>query len=219
MRNINIGLLAHVDAGKTTLSENILYTSGAIRTLGRVDHKDTYLDNYAMEKERGITIFSKQARFCYGDLNVTLLDTPGHVDFSSEMERVLSVLDLAVLIVSGPEGVQSHTRTLWRLLEHYEVPTVIFVNKMDMQGTDRKQILTNIRENLSKACVDLENDREAALDEISSTDEEFIEEYLESGTLSDESIKDAIAGRLAFPVWFGSALKGEGTLELLEGIA
>ena len=138
MRNLNIGLLAHVDAGKTTLSENILYISGAIRNLGRVDHKDTYLDNNAMEKERGITIFSKQARFRYGDANVTLLDTPGHVDFSSEMERVLSVLDLAVLIISAPEGIQSHTRTLWKLLEHYDIPTVIFVNKMDMAGVDRK---------------------------------------------------------------------------------
>jgi small GTP-binding protein len=222
MRNLNIGLLAHVDAGKTTLSENILYTSGAIRNLGRVDHKDTYLDNYAMEKERGITIFSKQARFTYGDLNITLLDTPGHADFSSEMERVLSVLDLAVLIVSAPEGIQSHTRTLWKLLEHYEVPTVIFVNKMDMEGTGKEKTLTEIRENLSKRCVELTNDNgvvnDNAIEEISSADEELIEEYLESGTLSKESIKSAIERRLAFPVWFGSALKSEGINELLSGI-
>ncbi len=218
-RILNIGLLAHVDAGKTTLAENILFTAGTIRRIGRVDHGDTYLDNNDMERSRGITIFSKQARFEYKDLKVTLLDTPGHVDFSSEMERTLSVIDLAVLIISGPEGVQSHTRTLWRLLEHYDIPTVIFVNKMDMQGTDRGRILAEIRENLCKTCVDLENDRETALEEISSIDEDFIEEYLETGTLSDESVRGAIAERLAFPVWFGSALKGEGTAQLLEGIA
>ncbi|MCR4618948.1 MAG: TetM/TetW/TetO/TetS family tetracycline resistance ribosomal protection protein [Lachnospiraceae bacterium] len=218
MRNINIGLLAHVDAGKTTLSENILYNTGAIRSLGRVDHKDTYLDNYAMEKERGITIFSKQARVKLGELDVTLLDTPGHADFSSEMERVLSVLDLAVLIVSAPEGIQSHTRTLWKLLEHYEVPTVIFVNKTDMPGTDRNGVLSELKEGLGKLCVDLENDVESGLEEISSTDEELIEEYLETGTLCDESIKSAIERRQAFPVWFGSALKGEGIGEFLKGI-
>ncbi len=218
MRILNIGLLAHVDAGKTTLAENILFTAGAIRHMGRVDHGDTYLDSNSMERSRGITIFSKQARFVYGDIAVTLLDTPGHVDFSSEMERVLSVIDLAVLIISGPEGVQSHTRTLWRLLEYYDIPTVIFVNKMDMQGTDREKILADLRENLSKTCADIEGDRDAALEEISMADEGYIEEYLETGTLSNESIKEAIAERLAFPVWFGSALKNEGVSELLDGI-
>ena len=218
MQNLNLGLLAHVDAGKTTLSENILYTSGAIRSLGRVDHKDTYLDNFEMEKERGITIFSKQARFTYGGINFTLLDTPGHVDFSSEMERVLSVLDLAVLIISAPEGVQSHTRTLWKLLEHYDIPTVIFVNKMDMQGADRGAVLTEIQNILDKKSVDLDGDRESALEEISSADEELIEEYLETGSLCDDSIKRAIEERLAFPVWFGSALKSEGIKQLLDGI-
>ncbi len=217
-RILNIGLLAHVDAGKTTLAENILFTAGTIRHMGRVDHGDTYLDSNSMERSRGITIFSKQARFVYGDIAVTLLDTPGHVDFSSEMERVLSVIDLAVLIISGPEGVQSHTRTLWRLLEYYNIPTVIFVNKMDMQGTDREKILADLRENLSKTCADIEGDRDAALEEISMADERYIEEYLETGTLSDESIKDTIAERLAFPVWFGSALKNEGVSELLDGI-
>ncbi len=218
MQNLNLGLLAHVDAGKTTLSENILYTSGAIRNMGRVDHKDTYLDNFEMEKERGITIFSKQAKFSYGGINFTLLDTPGHVDFSSEMERVLSVLDLAVLIVSAPEGVQSHTRSLWKLLEHYDIPTVIFVNKMDMQGADRESVLKEIQNSLNKKCVDLTGDREASLEEISSVDEELIEEYLETESLSDESIKRAVEERLAFPVWFGSALKSEGITELLDGI-
>ena len=219
MRNLNIGLLAHVDAGKTTLAENILYTTGTIRTIGRVDHKDTYLDNYEMERSRGITIFSKQARFKYGDLDVTLLDTPGHVDFSSEMERVLSVIDLGILIISGPEGVQSHTRTLWRLLEHYEVPTVIFVNKMDMQGADRAGLMKEIREALSKGCVDMEGDGPDALEEIAMSDEKLMEEYLESGSLSADSIRSAIEGRLSFPVWFGSALKGEGVMQLLEGIS
>ncbi len=218
MRNLNIGLLAHVDAGKTTLSENILYISGAIRNLGRVDHKDTYLDNNAMEKERGITIFSKQARFRYGDANVTLLDTPGHVDFSSEMERVLSVLDLAVLIISAPEGIQSHTRTLWKLLEHYDIPTVIFVNKMDMAGVDRKKVLQSLKEGLDKTCVDMLSDRDVAIEEISSTDEELIEEYLETGDLCEDSIRSAVERRLFFPVWFGSALKSEGVKEFLDGL-
>ncbi len=218
MRILNIGLLAHVDAGKTTLAENILFTAGAIRHMGRVDHGDTYLDSDSMERSRGITIFSKQARFEYGGIAVTLLDTPGHVDFSSEMERVLSVIDLAVLIISGPEGVQSHTRTLWRLLEYYNIPTVIFVNKMDMHGTDREKILADIRGNLSSACVDMDGDRKAAFEEISMTDERYIEEYLETGTLSDESIKEAIEERLAFPVWFGSALKNDGVSGLLDGI-
>ena len=219
MQNLNLGLLAHVDAGKTTLSENILYTSGAIRNLGRVDHKDTYLDNFEMEKERGITIFSKQARFTYCGKDFTLLDTPGHVDFSSEMERVLSVLDMAVLIVSAPEGVQSHTRTLWKLLEHYDIPTFIFVNKMDMQGADRSAVLAEIKSVLGKRCVDMENDRDSALEEISSADEELIEEYLETGALSDDSIKHAIEQRITFPVWFGSALKSDGIKALLDGIA
>ena len=219
MQNLNLGLLAHVDAGKTTLSENILYTSGAIRNLGRVDHKDTYLDNFEMEKERGITIFSKLARFTYCGKAFTLLDTPGHVDFSSEMERVLSVLDLAVLIVSAPEGVQSHTRTLWKLLEHYEIPTVIFVNKMDMQGADKEKVLRQLQSDLDKRCVDLEGDRESSIEEISSADEDLIEEFLETGTLGNESIKRAIEERLAFPVWFGSALKSDGVGALLDGIA
>lgn len=218
MRYINIGLLAHVDAGKTTLAESILYTSGAIRTVGRVDHGDTYLDNNEMERSRGITIFSKQARFKYGDLDVTLLDTPGHVDFSSEMERVLSVIDLAVLIISGPEGVQSHTGTLWRLLEHYDVPTVIFVNKMDMQGADRDELMNKIRESLSENCVDMAGD-EAACEEIAMSDEELMEEFLETGSLSSDSIRFAVENRLAFPVWFGSALRSEGVKELLDGIS
>ena len=218
MRYINIGLLAHVDAGKTTLAENILYTSGAIRTVGRVDHGDTYLDNNEMERSRGITIFSKQARFKYGDMDVTLLDTPGHVDFSSEMERVLSVIDLAVLIISGPEGVQSHTGTLWRLLEHYDVPTVIFVNKMDMQGADRDELMNKIRESLSENCVDMAGN-EAACEEIAMSDEELMEEFLETGSLSSDSIRFAVENRLAFPVWFGSALRSEGVKELLDGIS
>ena len=153
-RRLNIGLLAHVDAGKTTLSESMLYLSGSIRKLGRVDHRDAFLDTYGLEKERGITIFSKQAVFRWKDTDITLLDTPGHVDFSAEMERVLQVLDCAVLVVSGADGVQGHTETLWRLLKRYEIPAFIFVNKMDQDGTDRDSLMAELRERFGDGCVD-----------------------------------------------------------------
>ena len=163
MKHIVMGILAHVDAGKTTLSESILYTSGAVRKVGRVDHGDTFFDTDNIERERGITIFSKQTRFVYqqgeddkNGIEVTLLDTPGHVDFSAETERVLSVLDYAVLVISGLNGVQSHTRTLWRLLRHYNVPTFIFVNKMDVARISREELMADIRENISPECVDME---------------------------------------------------------------
>ena len=149
-----IGILAHVDAGKTTLSEALLYTTGKIRSLGRVDHKDAYLDTDAMEKERGITIFSKQARIVVDEKEITLLDTPGHVDFSAEMERTLQVLDYAMLVISGTDGVQGHTRTLWRLLKHYQVPTFLFLNKMDMDGTDKEKSKQELKTELSEGCVD-----------------------------------------------------------------
>lgn len=218
MENLVVGLLAHVDAGKTTLAESLLYNAGTIRKIGRVDHGDAYLDTNRMEKDRGITIFSKQARLCFDGMDITMLDTPGHVDFSSEMERTLSVLDLAILVVSGSEGVQGHTSTLWKLLEHYDVPTVIFVNKMDQPGTDKKAILEDIKKKLSKSCVDMTDDDEAVMENISATDEELIEEYLESGELSVDSIKGALCERKVFPVWYGSALKNEGVTELLSGI-
>ena len=218
MRKLVIGLLAHVDAGKTTLAESLLYTSGTIRSQGRVDHKDAYLDTDSMEKDRGITIFSKQARLQWKDMDITLLDTPGHVDFSSEMERTLSVIDIAVLVISGSEGVQGHTRTLWKLLEHYGVPTIIFVNKMDQPDTDKNKLMAQLKSGLSVNCVDMTNDSSVVYENISACDESMIEEYLETETLEPESIRTAIAERKVFPVWFGSALKNDGTDTLLDGI-
>ncbi|MCQ2493296.1 MAG: TetM/TetW/TetO/TetS family tetracycline resistance ribosomal protection protein, partial [Lachnospiraceae bacterium] len=229
MKKLAIGLLAHVDAGKTTLAESLLYTSGAIRNQGRVDHKDAYLDTDSMERDRGITIFSKQARMRWKDMDVTLLDTPGHVDFSSEMERTLSVIDIAVLVISGSEGVQGHTRTLWKLLEHYGVPTFIFVNKMDQPDTDRAKLMAQLHSGLSKNCVDMTGgtsgdgdntttDMSVIYENISACDEALIEEYLETDTLEVDSISGAIADRKVFPVWFGSALHNDGTDKLLDGI-
>ena len=158
-KHICAGLLAHVDAGKTTLSEGMLYLSGKIRTPGRVDHGDAYLDTFAMERERGITIFSKQAVFHIGDMSVTLLDTPGHVDFSAEMERTLQVLDYAILVISGADGVQGHTLTLWRLLERYRIPVFLFVNKMDQEGTDKEALLKELKKRLSENCIDFDENQ------------------------------------------------------------
>ena len=229
-----IGILAHVDAGKTTLSEALLYKTGQIRQLGRVDHKDAYLDNDAQERERGITIFSKQARIVLPDWKVTLLDTPGHVDFSAEMERTLSVLDYAVLVISATDGVQGHTRTLWRLLKHYNIPTFLFINKMDMDGTDAKKLLLELKKELSDGCVDFlwdchishdtkelekkgsEDTREGFFEEIAMCDDELLEEYMEQGEISDAHIRQAIAARKVFPCCFGSALKIEGVDEFLS---
>ena len=218
MNKLVMGVLAHVDAGKTTLSEALLYQSGAIRRLGRVDHQDAFLDTDAMERERGITIFSKQAEFSLGDLDVTLLDTPGHVDFSAEAERVLQVLDCAVLVVSGSDGVQAHTRTLWRLLERYEVPTFLFVNKMDLAGTDRGKLMDELKARLDGGCVDFSLPPDQLAEEAAVCDEALLERYLESGAVSEEDLTDLIAGRKLFPCLFGSALKLEGVDELLETI-
>ncbi len=212
-----IGILAHVDAGKTTLSEALLYNTGQIRNLGRVDHQDAYLDNDALERERGITIFSKQARINDGDFSATLLDTPGHVDFSAEMERTLQVLDYAILVISGTDGVQGHTRTLWRLLKHYEVPTFIFVNKMDMDGTDASAIQKELKSELSDGCVSFTN-MEAVYEEIAMCSESLLDEYMETGELESLSISKAIADRMVFPCFYGSALKNTGVAELIEGI-
>ncbi len=232
-----MGLLAHVDAGKTTLAEAMLYTCGKLRSPGRVDHKDAFLDNFSIERERGITIFSKQAQIEWGGEAVTLLDTPGHVDFCAEMERTLHVLDAAVLIVSGTDGVQSHTETLWRLLERYKLPTFIFVNKMDREGTDREALLRNIQSRLDVRAVDFSDlintggedaDEKAdyasrlgtgALENIALCDEAIMEKYLESGRLSDDDIISLTAERKLFPCFFGSALKLEGVEGLLDGIA
>ena len=210
---ISVGLLAHVDAGKTTLSEALLYLTGAIRKMGRVDDRDAFLDTYELERERGITIFSKQAVFDLGDKNITLLDTPGHVDFSAEMERTLQVLDYAVLVVSGADGVQGHTRTLWNLLARYRIPTFIFVNKMDQPGTDKALILKELKKKLDASCVDMEDP-----EDIATGDERALEEYLEAGEVSIDTISQMIADRQIFPCYFGAALKLQGVQELLDGI-
>ena len=218
-KHICIALLAHVDAGKTTLSEAMLYLSGSIRKLGRVDKKDAFLDNYGQERERGITIFSKQARLSVNDTQFTLLDTPGHVDFSAEMERTLQVIDYCVLVVSGSDGVQGHTRTLWRLLTHYKIPVFLFVNKMDQQGTDKAAILEELRTQLSEFCVDFsENGTEAFFESIAISDEEALNEFLETGQVSGDRIKKLIKERKVFPCFFGSALKLFGVENLLKGL-
>lgn len=219
MKKLVIGILAHVDAGKTTLSEAILYISGAIRRLGRVDHKDAYLDTYELERERGITIFSKQAVMEYEDIMITLLDTPGHVDFSAEMERSLQVLDAAVLVINGADGVQGHTQTLWRLLKRYRIPVFLFVNKMDQQGTDQMKLLTELKERLSEGCIDfMDADREIFLENIAMCDEAIMDRFLEKGTIEQKEIRKAVMERKVFPCYFGSALKLWGVEELLQGI-
>ena len=217
MKQICIGILAHVDAGKTTLSEALLYRAGAIRRLGRVDHQDAFLDTDAMERQRGITIFSKQAVLELGDTRVTLLDTPGHVDFSAEMERTLQVLDCAVLVISGTDGVQGHTRTLWDLLERYQVPTFLFINKMDLAGADREALLAHLKDKLSSGCVDFGNSDTLA-EEAAVCDESVLEHFLETDELPDTAISRMIAERKLFPCFFGSALKVEGVEELLSGV-
>ena len=214
-----LGILAHVDAGKTTLSESILYLTGSIRKLGRVDNKDAFLDTYSLERERGITIFSKQAEIVMRGRSYTLLDTPGHVDFSAEMERTLQVLDYAVLVISGADGVQGHTQTLWRLLARYEVPTFIFVNKMDQNGTDRMALMEEIRQRLGDSCIDFSEEADARNENLAMCDEKVLETYLEKGTVTDEQVRRMITGRKVFPCFFGSALKLTGVQELLAGIA
>lgn len=216
MKKLVVGILAHVDSGKTTLSEAMLYTAGKIRKLGRVDHKDAYLDTDAQERERGITIFSKQAVFTYDDMEITLLDTPGHVDFSAEMERTLQVLDYAILVINGMDGVQSHTDTLWKLLKRYEIPTFIFVNKMDMDGADKDAVFQNIRKKLDGDCVDFSSgDRD---EQIAMADERLLDTYLDSGTVETEDIIEAILDRKIFPCFWGSALKLSGVQELLDAM-
>ena len=215
--HICVGLLAHVDAGKTTLSEGLLYAGGRLKRLGRVDHGDAFLDTDPMEKERGITIFSKQAVLNLPTAELILLDTPGHVDFSAEMERALSVLDCAVLVVSGTDGVQGHTHTLWKLLERYQVPTFLFVNKMDLAGADRATLLAELRDKLDEGCVDM-GDREALYEQAALCDEGLLEGYLETGAVEDGAIASLIAGRKLFPCWFGSALRLEGVEALLSGL-
>ena len=219
MKRLTIGMLAHVDAGKTTLSEAMLYRAGAVRRLGRVDHGDAFLDTDRQERERGITIFSKQARLTWGDCEITLLDTPGHVDFSSETERAVQVLDCAVLLVSGADGVQGHTETLWKLLERHGVPTFLFVNKMDQPGTDRQALLAQLRERLGEGCADFSGSWEQVLEQAALCDEELMERYLETGALDDADLSALIVERKLFPCLFGSALNLDGVDELLDVLA
>ena len=228
MKKLVIGILAHVDAGKTTLSEELLYLCGEIRKIGRVDHGDAFLDTYELEKERGITIFSKQALLKTENMEVTLLDTPGHVDFSAEMERTLQVLDYAILVINGMDGVQSHTMTLWRLLERYQIPTFLFVNKMDQQGTDHDALLNDLKQHLHENCVDFGRTQDAdygmyeltpeQLENIAVCEEDILETYLETGIVEDRDIARLIVQRKIFPCYFGSALKEKGVKDFWNGV-
>ena len=228
MKKLVIGILAHVDAGKTTLSEELLYLCGEIRKIGRVDHGDAFLDTYELEKERGITIFSKQALLKTENMEVTLLDTPGHVDFSAEMERTLQVLDYAILVINGMDGVQSHTMTLWRLLERYQIPTFLFVNKMDQQGTDHDALLNDLKQHLHENCVDFGRTQDTdygmyeltpeQLENIAVCEEDILETYLETGIVEDRDITRLIVQRKIFPCYFGSALKEKGVKDFWNGV-
>lgn len=220
VKKLIIGILAHVDAGKTTLSESILYLTGHIRNLGRVDHQNTFLDTFELERARGITIFAKQAGFLLGDTEVTLLDTPGHVDFSAEMERTLQVLDYAVLVINGADGVQSHTITLWKLLKCYQIPVFLFINKMDQTGTERNLILRELSRRLDDGCIDFDENQnqDYFFENLSLCDEELLDQYLAQGKLDQDHISAAIKERKVYPCYFGSALKLEGVDRLLQGL-
>ena len=219
MKNIVMGIIAHVDAGKTTLSEAMLYESGAIKQLGRVDKRDAHLDTYSLERERGITIFSKQTVFDFGDTHVSLIDTPGHVDFSCETERSLSVQDYCVLVISATDGIKPHTKTLWQLLAARKIPTFIFINKTDISDRTRDELFAEVHTVLSDKCVNFSGVGSYYFyDEVASKDEALIEEFFATDTLSDDSIASSIRKRQVFPCFFGSALKMKGVEELLLGI-
>ncbi len=218
MKNITVGITAHVDSGKTTLAEAMLYSAGEIRKLGRVDNGSSFLDTDSIERDRGITIFASQAELSAGDKHITLLDTPGHIDFSAETERTMRVMDCAILVISGTDGVQSHTSTLWKLLRKYEVPVFIFVNKMDLIGADRASILEKLRRQLSDGCTDFTVSADELSENAAACDEALMEEYLEKGALTDESIAKAIAERKIFPCFFGSALKMDGVEDFLAAL-
>ena len=214
MKKIVIGILAHVDSGKTTLSEAMLYCSGNIKKLGRVDYKNSFLDTFSLERERGITIFSKQAVLNYGDSVFTLLDTPGHVDFSAETERTLQVLDYAILVISGTDGVQSHTLTLWKLLNKYNVPCFIFVNKTDLPTVDTESIMYQLKERLSESCADFTDRNDSGFYErLAECDDKLLDEYYNSDTIDKNNIITAVKQRRIFPCMFGSALKLQGVDE------
>ena len=219
MKKIVLGILAHVDAGKTTLSEGMLYCSGAVRRLGRVDHGDAFLDTYALERARGITIFSKQAVMPLGDTEVTLLDTPGHVDFSAEMERTLQVLDAAILVISGTDGVQGHTQTLWRLLARHQIPVFLFINKMDLAGAGREALLDELKTRLDEGCMDFGAASDILQENIAMQDETLLERYLDGKPIGADDIAALIAARKVFPCYFGSALTLDGVQEFLDGLA
>ena len=223
MKRIVTGILAHVDAGKTTLSEALLYTTGNVRKLGRVDHGDAFLDTNTMERQRGITIFTEPAIITTPNLTLTLLDTPGHVDFSAEMERTLAVLDYAILVISGADGIQGHTETLWRLLKRYNVPTFIFINKMDAPAADKTKLLQQLKRRFSDGCIDFTGEQDGdetlanSMEDVAMQSETAMESYLESGTIPDETIQEMIADRALFPCFFGSALKMDGIDEFVAG--
>lgn len=220
MKKTVIGILAHVDAGKTTLAEALLYHAGKLKKPGRVDHGDTLLDTHALERARGITIFSSQAVFTLDNLEMTLLDTPGHVDFSAETERVLKILDYAILVISGTDGVQAHTRTLWRLLELYALPVFIFVTKMDLARRTREDLMAELRRELGEACVDFSADAVPQRREsLALLREDLLEGYLEGGTIPDASAAELIRARRTFPCYFGSGLKLAGINDFLEGLS
>ena len=219
MDKLVVGILAHVDAGKTTLSEALLYQAGAVRTLGRVDHQDAFLDTFSMERQRGITIFSKQAQFTLRGREITLLDTPGHVDFSSEMERTLQVLDAAILVVSGTDGVQGHTQTLWDLLRRHRIPTFLFVNKMDLAGADRDEVLGQLRRRFGESCVDFTVEDDAFMEAVATAEEGLLEQYLERGTLAQPDIAAAVGRGTVTPCSFGAALQLAGVDRFLEVLA
>ena len=220
MKRLVLGILAHVDAGKTTLSEGMLYSSGKIRRRGRVDHGDAYLDNNLIERERGITVFSKQAVFSCGETEFTLLDTPGHIDFAAEAERTLWVLDCAVLVISASDGVQAHTETLWKMLKRHNVPVFIFVNKMDLPDTDTEKIMKELTEKLDGGCLNFNSDitSESFADAAAMCDEELMDEFLTTGSISQKSLAAAISRRSIFPCFFGSALKMQGIDRLLSAL-
>ncbi|MBQ6428546.1 MAG: TetM/TetW/TetO/TetS family tetracycline resistance ribosomal protection protein, partial [Oscillospiraceae bacterium] len=218
-KSLCVGMLAHVDAGKTTLIEAMLYLSGAIRKLGRVDHRDSYLDNEDQERARGITIFSKQARLQWGNTGFTILDTPGHVDFSSEMERTLQVMDAAVLVISGPDGVQAHTETLRVLLERYRIPTFCFITKMDVSFRSREELTDELQAHLSRACIDMTQERTSLEENAAMLDEEAFELYSEASSLSDDYLKKMISARRLIPCYFGSGIRLDGVEALLDALS
>lgn len=217
MKKIAVGILAHVDSGKTTLSEALMYCSGNITKLGRVDHRDSFLDTFSLERDRGITIFSKQAVMKYNDTEFTLLDTPGHIDFSTEAERTLQVLDYAILVISGTNGVQSHTATLWKLLKRYNVPCFIFVNKMDLDGADKLAVMAQLRTNLDENCIDFTyRNTDAFRESVAVCDDKILEKFYETDSVENSDIVRAIKQRKIFPCMFGSALKLDGVREFID---